>query len=190
MKTAVCYLHADCRELPELGAECARSQTRPAATKWRESWLPAMRLARWLERVALESGLPFEVRPDWFPPAIDWAEFEQPMSSFEERVRLAAERFGPPKEVTTATRVYLGKAPDLIATWELKPPPWERRMLQIQVRTLHPVGIAAARGAVPKTDTKFEPIKLRVADAAALAKLAKSVRASESNGETKTGGNG
>ena len=170
MSTALCYLHPDCRAVPELAAECLRGQ-RANATAWRAKWLPAMRTARWLERKAIETGLPFEVRPDWFPPAIDWAEFNQTLEQFEERVRLVSEQFGQPRELKVHEIAYGTHAPDLIATWNMTPPPWEKSSrLEIKVRGLTPVGLKPTRR--PK-GVEYGATKLIASDAAKVSRLAK-----------------
>lgn len=175
MGAAICYLHEDCRDNPDLGLECARSAKRSNASRWRATWLPAMRTARWLEQQARASGLPFEVRPDWFPPAIDWSEFNQPFSQFDERVRLVARRFGAPHTISTGSRSWQDEAPELFARWDLDPPPWERRKLSIQVRAFSAADVRPARGATKKDANDFSRIKLRSADESRLVRLASSL---------------
>jgi hypothetical protein len=164
-------LHPDCRALPDLAEECLRGQ-RAASSAWRAKWIPALRTARWLERKAAETGLPFEVRPDWFPPCIDWAEFRQTLSQFEERVVLVANRFGAPHEVRAGEYAYGNEAPDLIATWHLSPPPWEQRKhLEMRVRVLQPADVKQRTRA--KSDAMRTDAAIRKADVEALARIAK-----------------
>ena len=83
--------------------------------------------------------IPFEVRPDWMPPALDWCAFGLTLQVFCARVAQVAEAFGPPDK-TNAEHwggSYDDSAPDLIAKWKRGN---GDEQFEIAVRTFSPKG--------------------------------------------------
>jgi len=115
-----------------------------ASRKWRADHEKAHRGGVLLEEIADRLGIQdlFEIRANWGPLALDWAEHGETLASFTSRVERASRLLDrPPDEVQAKHwngQFSADRAPDLIARWTLEDESDEFKTIDVFVRAFSP----------------------------------------------------